>query len=104
MLIVSHLNACNSEGLSWVDEVLITGLRNGDGISDWRIEVHHSDSDNGENEISHDGEDSEKDDGPAVYIIQKVSVPCLACNNIEIIGEIGKGRTTSKASIKFFGY
>ena len=94
MLIVSHVNACNAEGLAWVDEILITGLRKGDSISDWRIEVHHSSGDDDiDIDIDHDnyndnGNDADTSDaveedgneknakeyGPAVYIIRKKAV------------------------------
>ena len=119
MLIVSHVNACNAEGLAWVDEILITGLRKGDSISDWRIEVHHSSGDDDiDIDIDHDnyndnGNDADTSDaveedgneknakeyGPAVYIIRKKAV-----SNKKKVKMREDGQGTSKATIKFFGY
>ena len=93
-MIVSHFNACNSKGMSWVDEVLVAGLRKGDKICDWKIEVHSSDDDDDELS-SQDGDSTElneKDVGPAVYIVRKVALTDDSNND------------TSKVSLKFFGY
>ena len=95
---MSHLNACNTKGLSWVDEVLVTGLRNGDKISDWRIEVHSSDENDDSNSNSDNDDEVEKEYGPAVYIIQKVAVSDDRVKKRKADIEV------SRANIKFFGY
>ena len=105
---MSHLNASDAAGLSWVDQVLITGLRNGDTLSDWRIEVHSNaddcedvdggDRDSGDDEAKAPG-DEEKENGPAVYIIQKVAEPDDIAEKRE-----ADENNTSKVDIKFFGY
>lgn len=92
-MIVSHFNACNSKGMSWVDEVLVAGLRKGDKMCDWKIEVHSSDDDDEESPQDGDStEQNEKDVGPAVYIVRKVALTGDSSNDI------------SKVSLKFFGY
>ena len=103
ILIVSHLNANGPEGLSWVNEVLITGLKDGDGECSWRIEVHGNDAqerdDEGEGmkvkETTEDEEES-KNYGPAVYIIRKV--------DMKGNGEKSSEDDFQRADVKFFGY
>jgi hypothetical protein len=108
ILIVSHLNANGPEGLSWIDEVLATGLKDGDSASDWRIEVHGNDAD--EDDVAPDGQvnvniqenaENEGDGsnspstqyGPAVYIIRKIK------------GSKDQGQDdSSRVDMKFFGY
>lgn len=119
-LIVSHLNANSAEGLDWAQEVLITGLRDGDNVCDWRVEVHSRDVDYGneykikivdssedgcdqvDNKRSSEdnGEDSEEEEhhGPAVYIIRKMGVSEEERKRRETKHD------TSKADMKFFGY
>jgi len=110
ILIVSHLNANNNDGLHWVENVVAEGLRCGDGKSDWRIEVHSKeeedddddDDDNNDkpsNEERGKGveETSEESFGPAVYIIRKITASAPAIRNTE-------GDHMSKVDIKFFGY
>jgi len=112
ILIVSHLNANGPEGLSWIDEVLATGLKDGDSASDWRIEVHGNDADDDadEDDVAPDGqvnvniqENAENEDdglnspstqyGPAVYIIRKIK------------GSKDQGQDdSSRVDMKFFGY
>ena len=99
LLIVSHLNACNSEGLSWVEEVLMTGLRDGDEECDWRIEVHSNDNVEQDNVTSENEKDEQKDDGPAVYIIQKQD-----CSHNISEKKINDEKNISKVALKFFGY
>jgi hypothetical protein len=101
LLIVSHLNARNAEGLSWADDILAVGLRDGDKISNWRIEVHSSDPDDEQDDDANnddDNSDEGKEYGPAVYIVQKISVT----------DDIAKAREndedSSKVDLKFFGY
>ena len=78
LLIVSHLNACNSEGMSWVNKVLVQGLNSGDQTCHWRIEVHSSSNDeidflDEDNDTGGDG-DVKSNSGPAVYIIRKIEL------------------------------
>ena len=103
ILIVSHLNANGPEGLSWVNEVLTTGLKDGDGECSWRIEVHGNDAeedgDEGEGvkvkEITEDEEES-KQYGPAVYIIRK--------GDMKDNGEKSSEDDSQRVDVKFFGY
>jgi len=112
IVIVSHLNANGPKGLLWVDEVLVNGLKDGDGVSNWRIEVHGNDVDDNDDEESPDGkvnvkemeenedEDDEalsKDYGPAVYIIRKMEVS-------EEEREKRSEDDSSRVDMKFFGY
>ena len=102
-MIVSHLNACNSEGLLWANEILVTGLRSGDKESDWRVEVHSSDADDDNEMLSTTNEEKEddyqeKNNGPAVYIIQKQSV------SSEEQMRRKKNNVESNVSMKVFGY
>ena len=70
MVIVSHLNANAENGMQWLDDVVIPGLREGGGGDcGWDIEVHGSDEEeptDDENE-----ETTSEGPGPAVYIIHK---------------------------------
>lgn len=44
ILLVSHLNAHTANGINWLNSVVVTGLRNGAGVSStWIVEVHGSD-------------------------------------------------------------
>ncbi len=104
LLIVSHLNANCPEGLSWVNEVLVKGLKDGDCDSKWTIEVHSNDAekeDSAPNVIVVAGseENAENDSksaklGPAVYIIRKMG----SCNDDQ------RKNTSSEVDLKFFGY
>jgi len=92
-LIVSHLNACNEAGLSWVNEILVNGLRKGDNESNWRIEVHSNDQ-----EMSDEEEEDRDDHGPAVYIIRKVTA------SHSLNEKNGLDSILSRVDVKFFGY
>jgi hypothetical protein len=67
IVIISHLNAHTPNGVSWLEEVVQTGLLAGGGNATWEIEVH------GNADISTDGDPGipAGSPGPAVYIIQK---------------------------------
>ena len=69
-MIVSHINAHTEKGISWLNEIVVPGLRAGSGKSQWNVEVHGGDV------PDIDGEDDEAsvDPGPAVYIIHKGEV------------------------------
>jgi len=119
-LIVSHLNVNSAEGLNWAQEVLLPGLRDGDNVCDWRIEVHSRDVDDGDedtNKIVDSSDDScnkvdntinsgdnvenseeEEHHGPAVYIIRKMDV------SEEERQRRKTTHDTSTADMKFFAY
>mmetsp|Transcript_12688 Transcript_12688/g.16960 ORF Transcript_12688/g.16960 Transcript_12688/m.16960 type:complete len:553 (+) Transcript_12688:111-1769(+) len=59
LVIVSHLNANTTQGLSWLDEVVVPGLRAGGGDATWEIEIHGSDGNDG----SDDDEDDDEGEG-----------------------------------------
>jgi ubiquinone/menaquinone biosynthesis C-methylase UbiE len=67
IVIISHLNAHTPNGISWLEEVVQTGLRAGGGNANWEIEVH------GNDQVSTEGDPGipAGSPGPAVYIIQK---------------------------------
>jgi hypothetical protein len=69
-MIVSHINANTEKGISWLNEIVVPGLRSGAGKSHWSVEIHGGDV------PDIDGEDDEAsvDPGPAVYIIHKGEV------------------------------
>lgn len=119
-LIVSHLNACNAEGMSWVNEVLVTGLNNGDRSCNWRVEVHSSSTDeidliDDPNEDQNVQSTNTNGSGPAVYIIRKVTLqkgeeeaPSLensSANKKSDEGVDGEDDDfNANVKIKFFGY
>ena len=65
MMIISHLNAKTPEGISWLEEVVITGLRRGDGDVDLAIKSYGGGGDDedeeeeGEGDFEEDGEEEE---------------------------------------------
>lgn len=69
-VLVSHLNAHTTEGLEWLEGVIVNGLRAGGGTFLWEIEVHGND---GDVEVS--PSTPECYPGPAVYIIGKKPEP-----------------------------
>jgi hypothetical protein len=89
-VIVSHLNANTKEGLDWLEEIVVKGLRacGGKEVS-WEIEVHGSSS---EDEAAFE-DPVNANPGPAVYIIHKK--PLMEFSNE---GE------ESTVPLKFFGY
>jgi ubiquinone/menaquinone biosynthesis C-methylase UbiE len=98
IVIISHLNAHTPNGVSWLEEVVQTGLLAGGGNATWEIEVH------GNADISTDGDPGipAGSPGPAVYIIQKKPSP-------EVEGsESAKASTSSTQDttipVKFFAY
>lgn len=101
-MIISHFNACNNAGLSWVDEVLMKGLKQGDKNCDWRIEVHSSDDENIEvaSACSEDDKSSDEHDyGPAVYVIHKAAI-----SEDELKKRIEADQEECKVALKYFGY
>jgi ubiquinone/menaquinone biosynthesis C-methylase UbiE len=95
IVIISHLNAHTPNGVSWLEEVVQTGLLAGGGNATWEIEVH------GNADISTDGDPGipAGSPGPAVYIIQKKPSP-------EVEGsECAKASTQDTTiPVKFFAY
>ena len=66
IILVSHLNAHTSDGIEWLDEVVITGLRDGGGRhSEWEIEVHGSD---GLESVDDDGLGAHGEDSGSIRI------------------------------------
>ncbi len=92
------MNANTSEGLTWTQEVLVPGLEGGDSTSDWRIEVHGNDVDNGDKTSETEDDSDEKHAGPAVYIIRKIAV------SNEEREEREKTQKGSNVDMKFFNY
>jgi hypothetical protein len=70
-VIVSHLNAHAAKGLEWLYDIVVPGLRTGDGRCRWQIEVHGNDADVPSDREETDENGLEESHGPAVYIIQK---------------------------------
>ncbi|GKY95103.1 hypothetical protein MPSEU_000474300 [Mayamaea pseudoterrestris] len=70
ILLASHLNAHFPSGLSWLETIIFTGLKQGDSLCEWSIEVHGKEDVNGADNVSDDGVSIEAT-GPAVYIISK---------------------------------
>ena len=66
---ISHLNAHVERGMKWLDDVVVPGLRKGDGRCEWEIEVHGNDE---EPTTDYDADEaSSEGPGPAVYVIYK---------------------------------
>jgi ubiquinone/menaquinone biosynthesis C-methylase UbiE len=74
MVLVSHLNAFDTSGMDWMEDVVFGGLRSLE-TSSWAIEVH-----------GNDGGDEQP--GPAVYVIHKKP----------------KDDKSSKIPVQFFSY
>lgn len=68
-MIISHINAHTDEGVDWLNDIVVPGLRKGCSSTKWSVEVHGGEIPEiteGENE-----EDWSANPGPAVYIIEK---------------------------------
>jgi len=59
---VSHLNANTTQGLSWLDEVVVPGLRAGGGDATWEIEIHGNDGNDGSDDDEDEGDNDSIDD------------------------------------------
>lgn len=72
MIIVSHLNANTSDGLKWLDEVVVPGLRQSDSYADWVIESHGADD-----EMDDEGElmEEEEEDGNVDDMVGDIDAP-----------------------------
>lgn len=63
-MLVSHINANTEKGIDWLNSIVVKGLRNGGGnFSEWEIEVHGNDGDEGEEEEFEDGGEEYVSDG-----------------------------------------
>lgn len=112
ILIVSHLNANEPQGMDWLHEVLVPGLSAGCSTCKWKIEVHSND------DVSSEKDDEDENDeetktrektsklqeaskfGPAVYIIQKRN--SLEPQNGNVSHD--KDSFHSLVDVQFFGY
>ena len=85
ILLVSHLNANEPNGMSWLEDVVFSGLKaefrerqeaikkKQQAFYTWKIEIH-----GGEGQLKNDGDGDEvMIYGPAVYIIKKKHVPAV---------------------------
>jgi hypothetical protein len=64
-MVISHVNAHTQNGVDWLNNIVVPGLRKGAGRHQWSVEVHGED-------IAEDQEEDETEGpGPAVYIIHK---------------------------------
>ena len=64
-MMISHINAHTENGMEWLNDIVVPGLRQGGGRRQWSVEVHGAD-------IPEDDEEGESESpGPAVYIIHK---------------------------------
>ena len=72
IMIVSHVNAHTENGINWLNEIVVPGLRAGAGKCHWSVEVHGGDVPDIDGED--DDEEESVDAGPAVYIIHKGDV------------------------------
>ena len=64
-MVISHVNAQTENGMDWLNNIVVPGLRKGAAWNKWNVEVH-----GGEVEESVEEDDS-IEPGPAVYIIHK---------------------------------
>ena len=62
-MLISHLNANTTSGVEWVDEVVVTGLKEGGGNANWIVECHSADVSNsiGEEEYEEENEEDENE-------------------------------------------
>ena len=111
ILIVSHLNAREEKGMSWVNDVLLSGLReewlerkrekrSDDDAKDeilWSIEVHGGEANESCCNVD---EEQEPHFGPAVYILKKVAVS--SCVFAEIMKR--KGDDEVPVKMEFLTY
>ena len=107
--------------MSWIDEVVVVGLKAGDAVSNWRIEVHSGGNDDddecegqttatsiciqdeqNEDTLAKDDQAEENTSGPAVYIIRKLSIDMDATENED--KQNTDNQRNPRVEIKFFGY
>ena len=95
LVVVSHLNAHTNDGLEWLEEVVVKGLRASGNNATWEVEIHGNDGDDDE-EPSQTPLNSP---GPAVYIINKRPPPEANENQQE-----GDVSAPSTIPLRFFSY
>lgn len=71
IVLISHLNAHFPAGMSWLESIVLDGLKQGDPSCNWMIEVHGKCESDLVDDAS-EGSSSPSTTGPAVYIISKV--------------------------------
>ncbi len=71
IMIISHINAQTENGIDWLNNIVVPGLRNGAGLQKWSVEVHGGDIPESQDD---DDEDKSIVLGPAVYIIHKEGI------------------------------
>lgn len=89
-MVISHVNAHTENGMDWLNNIVVPGLRKGAGRHNWIVEVHGGDAPE-----APEGEDEIESPGPAVYFIHK--------------GDLEKDSTSdnwepSSISLRFFSY
>ena len=90
IVLVSHLNAHTKNGIEWLHEVVLPGLRAGDQDWRWEIEVHGND---GLDDFEDQNHAMPISPGPCVYVIHKLDVPTE-----------DKDGTTASIPLRFFTY
>lgn len=68
---MSHINVHTSKGEEWLQDVVITGLRQGGSDASWNIEVHGNTHGGSNTENDDDSGDPPEAAGPAVYLMFK---------------------------------
>ena len=68
---MSHINAHTSKGEEWLEDVVLTGLRQGGGAATWNVEVHGNDYVGADDSNDDDISEAPEAAGPAVYLIFK---------------------------------
>ena len=97
IIIISHLNAHVESGLTWLNDVIVPGLRAA-GKFEWLIEVHGNDVEDVDDGTEEDEDKQVESPGPAVYFITKIRVLTQA--------EASEGSEQALPTIplKFFSY
>lgn len=72
IVLISHLNAHTKNGIEWLHEVVLPGLRAGDTDARWEIEVHGND---GMDDMEDGNSIPSGSPGPCVYVIKKLETP-----------------------------
>jgi len=73
--LVSHINAHTVKGEEWLNNVVLTGLRNGGDNATWYIEVHGNEQGQEDDDDDNDSSEHPEASGPAVYLIFKGPPP-----------------------------
>ena len=101
IMLISHINAHTTSGISWLEDVVFPGLKRGGADATWEIEVHG----NSEMPEAEEGEERKTppggSPGPAVYIIHKFVQEKAADAEPTTAGSSASNATIS---VKFFSY